>query len=184
VRGVVDLGSLVSRRAGLDSAAEAFGEAARRTGLKVLIEPLRRAVTPCRYAGLVRAVRLAAVVDLCCVLAFVIIGRANHAKGEGLGGIASTAWPFLAGLVGGWLGTRAWRRPLALAPAGVGAWLGAAGLGMVLRVVAGQGTAVAFVLVALAFLGLFLLGWRVVARLVSRRWRGRRTPPVTAGVSG
>ena len=42
-------------------------------------------------------------------------------------------------------------------------------LGMVLRVVAGQGTAVAFVLVALAFLGLFLLGWRVVARVVSRR---------------
>jgi L-iditol 2-dehydrogenase len=40
-RGVVDLGSLVSRRAGLGEAAEAFGDAARRTGLKVLIEPLR-----------------------------------------------------------------------------------------------------------------------------------------------
>jgi L-iditol 2-dehydrogenase len=40
-RGVVDLRSLVSARAGLGSAAEAFGEAARRTGLKVLIEPLR-----------------------------------------------------------------------------------------------------------------------------------------------
>ena len=40
-RGVVDLGSLVSSRAGLGSAAAAFGEAARRTGLKVLIEPLR-----------------------------------------------------------------------------------------------------------------------------------------------
>jgi L-iditol 2-dehydrogenase len=40
-RGVVDLGSLVSRRAGLGEAKEAFGEAARRTGLKVLIEPLR-----------------------------------------------------------------------------------------------------------------------------------------------
>jgi Protein of unknown function (DUF3054) len=117
----------------------------------------------------VRAVRLAAVIDLCCVLAFVIIGRASHTKGESLGGIASTAWPFLAGLAGGWLGTRAWRRPLTLAPAGVGAWLGAAGLGMVLRVVAGQGAAVAFVLVALAFLGLFLLGWRVVARVASRR---------------
>jgi hypothetical protein len=50
----------------------------------------------------------------------------------------------------------------------VGAWLGAAGLGMVLRVAAGQGTAAAFVGVALAFLGLFLLGWRLVARLVSR----------------
>ena len=63
---------------------------------------------------------------------------------------------------------RAWRRPLALSPAGLGAWLGAAGLGMVLRVVAGQGTAVAFVGVALAFLGLFLLGWRLVFRLFRR----------------
>jgi len=40
-RGAVDLGSLVSRRAGLGSAAGAFGEAARRTGLKVIIEPQR-----------------------------------------------------------------------------------------------------------------------------------------------
>jgi DUF3054 family protein len=99
------------------------------------------------------------------VLAFVIIGRASHAQGETLPGIASTAWPFLAGLAFGWLAARAWRRPLGLVPAGVGAWLGAAGLGMVLRVVAGQGTAVAFIFVALAFLGLFLLGWRLVARL-------------------
>jgi hypothetical protein len=44
---------------------------------------------------------------------------------------------------------------------------GAAGLGMALRVAAGQGTAAAFVLVALAFLGLFLLGWRLVVRLVA-----------------
>ena len=120
-----------------------------------------------------RAVRLAAAIDLCCVLAFVIIGRARHdaAGGESLGGIASTAWPFLAGLASGWLAARAWRRPLALAPSGVGAWLGAAGLGMVLRVVAGQGTAVAFVLVALGFLGLFLLGWRVAARFLGRLTR-------------
>jgi len=40
---------------------------------------------------------------------------------------------------------------------------------MALRVAAGQGTAVAFVLVALAFLGLFLLGWRLVARFLTRR---------------
>jgi FtsH-binding integral membrane protein len=116
----------------------------------------------------VRAARLAGIVDCCCVLAFVIIGRASHAKGESVAGIASTAWPFLAGLVGGWLAARAWRRPLAIVPAGLGAWLGAAGLGMVLRVVAGQGTAVAFVGVALAFLGLFLLGWRLVVRVVFR----------------
>ena len=102
------------------------------------------------------------------MLAFVIIGRASHADGLGLSGVASTAWPFLAGLFLGWAAVRAWRRPVALAPAGLGAWLGAAGLGMVLRVVAGQGTAVAFVGVALAFLGLFLLGWRLLARLVRR----------------
>jgi L-iditol 2-dehydrogenase len=40
-RGVVDLGSLVSTRAGLGEVKEAFGEAARRTGLKVIIEPQR-----------------------------------------------------------------------------------------------------------------------------------------------
>jgi L-iditol 2-dehydrogenase len=40
-RGVVDLGLLVSRRAGLGEAEDAFEEAARRTGLKVIIEPQR-----------------------------------------------------------------------------------------------------------------------------------------------
>jgi FtsH-binding integral membrane protein len=105
------------------------------------------------------------ILDGCCVLVFVIIGRASHTKGETLAGVASTAWPFLAGLAGGWLAARAWRRPLGLWPTGVGAWLGAVALGMVLRVVSGQGTAFAFVLVALAFLGLFLLGWRLLAGL-------------------
>ena len=116
-----------------------------------------------------RSVRLAVVLDCCCVLVFVIIGRASHTKGESLGGIASTAWPFLAGLAAGWLAAAAWRRPFRLWPAGVGAWLGAVALGMVLRVVSGQGTAFAFILVALAFLGLFLLGWRLLARLAVRR---------------
>ena len=128
--------------------------------------------------------RLAAASDFCCVLAFVIIGRASHAKGESLAGITSTAWPFLAGLAGGWLATRAWRRPGALVPSGVGAWLGAAGLGMVLRVAAGQGTAAAFVAVALAFLGASLLGWRLVARLVSlARLPGLGQAPIAAAVT-
>jgi hypothetical protein len=117
----------------------------------------------------VRSWRLAAVLDCCCVLMFVIIGRASHARGETLAGIAAAAWPFLAGLAGGWLAMRAWRRPVALAPAGMGAWLGTVALGMALRMVAGQGTAVAFVVVALGFLGLFLLGWRLVAGLLRRR---------------
>ena len=116
-----------------------------------------------------RSARLAAVLDVGCVLVFVIIGRDSHAKGESLAGIASTAWPFLAGLAFGWLAARAWRQPVRLWPAGVGAWLGTVALGMLLRVVSGQGTAPAFIGVALAFLGLFLLGWRVVARIVTTR---------------
>jgi Protein of unknown function (DUF3054) len=129
-----------------------------------------------------RAIRLALVLDCCCVLAFVIIGRASHDHGESLGGIASTAWPFLAGLGCGWLAGLVWRRPLGLFPAGVGSWLGTVAVGMVLRVVAGQGTAVAFVLVALGFLGLFLLGWRLVVPAVVRlrlrpAWRRRRSLP-------
>ncbi len=113
---------------------------------------------------------VAVLVDACCVIVFVAIGRAAHHDGETAGGLASTAWPFLAGLAVGLVITRAWRRPAAIVPGGLGAWLGAAGVGMLLRVVAGQGTALAFIGVALAFLGLFLLGWRVVAAGAAR-WR-------------
>jgi hypothetical protein len=115
-----------------------------------------------------RSARVAVLLDICCVLVFVVIGRASHTKGETLGGIASTSWPFLCGLAVGWVATRGWRSPLALRRCGLGAWLGAVAVGMVLRVVAGQGTAVAFIAVALAFLGLFLLGWRLLARLAVR----------------
>jgi hypothetical protein len=118
------------------------------------------------------------VIDACCVLAFVIIGRASHTQGETLGGIASTAWPFLAGLAIGWLGAGCaasiWR-PAERSPGkqrfpvgeGVIVWLATVAVGMALRVVAGQGTAVAFIAVALAFLGLFLLGWRLLVRYMS-----------------
>ena len=103
-----------------------------------------------------------AVLDLCCVAAFVAIGRASHSEGDALAGLARTAWPFLAGLAVGWLCARAWRRPAALVPTGLGVWISTVALGMVLRVVSGHPAAVAFIGVALAFLGLFLLGWRLV----------------------
>ena len=111
---------------------------------------------------------VALIIDVCCVVVFVAIGRAAHHHGESAGGLVSTAWPFLAGLAAGLAATRAWRRPAAIVPAGLGAWLGTVAVGMLLRVVAGQGTALAFIGVALAFLGLFLLGWRVVAAILLR----------------
>jgi hypothetical protein len=113
---------------------------------------------------------VAVIIDVCCVIVFVAIGRSAHHHGESAGGLASTAWPFLVGLGVGLLVTRAWRRPAAIVPAGIGAWLGTVAVGMLLRVAAGQGTAPAFIAVALCFLGLFLLGWRVVAAIVAR-WR-------------
>jgi hypothetical protein len=116
------------------------------------------------------AIALAATLDACCVLIFVAIGRHAHHNEDALGGIWHTAWPFLAGLVIGLTATRYWRRPLAVVPSGIGAWVGAAGVGMLIRVLAGQGTAAAFIVVACAFLALFLLGWRALV-MVARHFR-------------
>lgn len=116
-----------------------------------------------------RAAVAAGVADVCCVGVFVVIGRANHHDGEGLAGVASTAWPFLAGLAAGWLVSRAWRRPGAPVPTGIGVWLLCAGGGQLLRVVSGQGTKPAFVAVSIVFLGVFLLGWRLAATRITRR---------------
>lgn len=116
-----------------------------------------------------RSAVIGVLLDVCAVLAFVAIGRHTHHDGDTLAGVAYTAGPFLGGLAIGLLAVRAWRRPLALVPTGLGAWLGAAAVGMVIRVLAGQGTAAAFIVVALAFLGLFILGWRIVVRIVATR---------------
>ncbi len=113
--------------------------------------------------------RPALLLDVACVLAFVVIGRANHAEAASVTGLARTAWPFLAGLAAGLAVTRAWRRPAAIVPAGLGAWLGTVGVGMALRVVSGQGTAAAFIVVALAFLGLLMLGWRAAIAMATAR---------------
>jgi FtsH-binding integral membrane protein len=121
--------------------------------------------------------RTAAALDVCCVVVFVAIGRASHSEAASLAGFARTAWPFLVGLAAGWLITRAWRRPAAVAK-GIGVWPVTVLAGMVLRAISGQGVAVAFVIVAMAFLGLELLGWRAIARVTAtrtqpagKRWR-------------
>ena len=116
---------------------------------------------------------LGVLADVSCVLVFVVIGRAGHHAGEGLAGITSTAWPFLVGLAVGEVATRAWRRPAALAPTGVGVWLATVAFGQALRVVSGQGTDLVFIGVSALFLGLFLIGWRLVAARSGRSWTSR-----------
>jgi Protein of unknown function (DUF3054) len=128
---------------------------------------LRRRYAEPMHARPALARTVGLILDICAVLAFVAIGRHTHHDGDNVAGLWQTAWPFLAGLAIGLVAVRSWRAPLALVPSGLGAWLGAAGAGMIIRVLAGQGTAAAFIVVALAFLGLFLLGWRVVVRIVT-----------------
>jgi Protein of unknown function (DUF3054) len=120
--------------------------------------------------------KLAAVLDLVMVLVFVAIGRTAHAHGLTTAGVASTAWPFLAALAVGWLILVVGRRDGTTLSSGVVVWISTVALGMALRVVAGQGTAIAFVVVALGFLGLTMLGWRVVALGIRRRRVAGRSP--------
>ena len=103
------------------------------------------------------------------LLVFVLLGRTSHTEGLGVPGILRTVWPFWLGLVAGWLAARAWERPAALVPTGVVVWPVTVAVAMGLRLVSGQGAAGAFVGVAVAFVGLGLLGWRALAALVTRR---------------
>jgi len=115
------------------------------------------------------------VMDLVAVLVFVSIGRSVHSHGLALAGVASTAWPFVSGLAAGWIVLALRRRDLVTLLSGLVALLSTVALGMALRVVGGQGTAVAFVLVALGFLGATMLGWRLCLAGLGRRPQGGRT---------
>jgi hypothetical protein len=58
---------------------------------------------------------------------------------------------------------------------GLGLWVITVAGGMLFRTLSGQGTAIAFVIVATLVLALLLIGWRAVATLIGRRSR-TRTP--------
>ena len=102
------------------------------------------------------------VIDILVVLLFVGIGRSNHHHGDSLSGMVSTTWPFAVGLTFGWLIVLVRRQNGVSLGAGVEVWLATVALGMILRVIAGQGTAFAFIVVALVFLGALMLGLRLI----------------------
>jgi peptidoglycan/LPS O-acetylase OafA/YrhL len=112
---------------------------------------------------------LALAGDIVCVLVFCALGRRSHAEGLTLAGIADTAWPFLSGTALGWLISRGWRAPSAVAPTGVIVWLATVVVGMLLRKASSQGVATSFIIVASIVTALLLLGWRGVAALVRKR---------------
>ncbi|TFD59943.1 DUF3054 domain-containing protein [Cryobacterium suzukii] len=114
----------------------------------------------------------AAALDAAAVLAFAAIGRLSH--GESLAGLGVTSWPFLGGLIIGWLLLRAWRHPRRIVWTGLGIWIVTVAGGLLLRLASGQGVQLSFAIVTTVVLGLFLLGWRAIAALVRRLDRQRR----------
>ena len=126
---------------------------------------------------------IAIAADVATVLGFVVLGRSSHDEGNGLASILGVAAPFLIGLAAGWLLAPTPRaRPFAVR-AGVQLWAATVVIGVVLRWFAwDRGTALSFVIVAAVFLGLFLVGWRVVVTGATRPRRAVRSsrPPLEA----
>lgn len=120
-----------------------------------------------------RVVAASFAADAVLVVVFAALGRGSHERAATLAGLFETAWPFLAGLALAWLVSLAWRRPLAIVRTGVPVWIGSAAIGLGIRALIGQGTALPFVIVATLTLCAILIGWRLVAALV-RRVRARK----------
>ncbi|ADG98467.1 conserved hypothetical protein [Segniliparus rotundus DSM 44985] len=124
----------------------------------------------CVAAVLTRTRTLAALVaDAASLLVFAAIGRHSHHKHDDVFGVLGTAWPFLVGAAVGWAISRGWRAPRAIAPTGLAVWVCAVCVGMLLRVLDRQGVAWSFLLVASIATAVFLLGWRLIAKLVPAR---------------
>lgn len=118
-------------------------------------------------------------VDLILVAVFCAIGRRSHDEAV-LTGLLETLWPFAIGLTLGWalavaasrLTGRAAFAPTAVWPTAVAVWLGTLAGGMIVRVIAGQGAAFSFIIVAGTVLAVFLIGWRAILAFATRSSRG------------
>ena len=111
--------------------------------------------------------RLAAMaLDAVLVVIFAVLGARTHHDGAlGVTAVADVAWPFLVGLA---LAHVVLSNPGTLR-SGLIVWVSTVLVGMVLRQLTGDGTAVAFVVVATVFNLATLVGWRAIAALRARR---------------
>ena len=113
--------------------------------------------------------KYALALDVLFLLLFVGIGRNTHQHSITVSGMASTLWPFLTGLLVGWFVVWRLHRAGSLPVNGLLIVLMTVSFGMILRVLSGQGTVLAFIIVAFAFLTLFLVGWRLISQIITRR---------------
>lgn len=114
-----------------------------------------------------------ALIDLTFIVVFAAVGMSNHEETVNMATLAMVAWPFVAGAAIGWLVCLAWKNPAAPLRTGIPVWILAAGGGMALRVATGGGFAVPFLIVTLLLLAAMLIGWRVIAAIVSAVIRRR-----------
>lgn len=114
------------------------------------------------------------LIDAVLVVVFATFGRGAHSEGLGVAQVWSTAWPFLVGLVAGWVIVLATRRVPTAVTSGVLLWLVTLAGGMVIRGLGdGRVPHWSFIIVAAIATGVFLVGWRAIrAGLVRRRAGG------------
>lgn len=116
----------------------------------------------------------AVVADLVCVLVFAFAGKTSHEASASDWVVAAIAWPYALSVVLAHAGLLLrGRQPRRIWPEGVVVLAVTYLLGMVLRVLSGRGIAVGFLVVAVLFLALTMLGWRCVVQLVLRRRTSR-----------
>ena len=108
------------------------------------------------------------LLDLLAVVIFALVGRRSHAHGITFAGVLETAAPFLCGTAAGYLvasvtldaAPRTWQFGAIVVVATVV-------VGMLFRRLAATGTAPSFIVVATVFLAVTMLGWRLIAKLLT-----------------
>lgn len=110
------------------------------------------------------------LIDAVLVVVFATFGRGAHSEGLGAAQVWGTAWPFLVGLVAGWVLVLAARRALTAVRTGVVLWVVTLVVGMVIRGLGdGRVPHWSFMIVAGIATGVFLIGWRAIRAAIVRR---------------
>lgn len=134
-------------------------------------DPVLVAAPPWFGAGSPGALAAVIAADLLVVAVYVVVGRVSHDESLGLAGLVRTGWPFLIGLVGGYVGIALTRWPAMSLRAGLVASVKMVIIGLVLRYgVARDAVPLSYALVTAVVLIGLTLGWRAVAgRALGRR---------------